>query len=180
MRAFSFLTYAAFALDRAMRSDLPSAIRRSKVSWSIWPASTSISGSACLPAAGAAAAAVVASAWAAASASLAAASSRSLAAFSIASATSAGGSAPSSSGGGGTTVSAQARSLSFSCSSGAIEYSLYSNSGDHHNASNGQTSTQMPQYMHSAKSMAKRSSTLRVRARPPSLAGGTVSLCESM
>ena len=39
---------------------------------------------------------------------------------------------------------------------------------------------QMPQYMHREKSMAKRSSMFRLRSRPPSVAGGTVSLCESM
>ena len=61
-----------------------------------------------------------------------------------------------------------------------MEYSAYSNSGDHHSASNGHTSTQMPQYMHSEKSMAKRSRTLRVRERPPSVADGTDSLWESM
>jgi hypothetical protein len=61
-----------------------------------------------------------------------------------------------------------------------MSYSEYSNSGDHHRASKGQTSTQMPQYMHSEKSIANRSRTLRVRARPPSLAGGTVSLWDSM
>ncbi|MFI6816935.1 hypothetical protein ACIBG7_31355 [Nonomuraea sp. NPDC050328] len=39
--------------------------------------------------------------------------------------------------------------------------SAYSNSGDQNSASKGQTSMQMPQYMHSEKSMAKRSRTLR-------------------
>ncbi len=77
-------------------------------------------------------------------------------------------------------MSIQARSVSFSWSSSPIAYSVYSNSGLQKSASKGQTSTQMPQYMHSAKSIAKRSRTLRVRARPPSLAGGTVSLWESM
>ena len=57
--------------------------------------------------------------------------------------------------------------------------SAYSNSGDQNSASNGHTSMQIPQYMHSAKSMANRSSTLRLRGLPPSGAG-TVSLCESM
>lgn len=57
--------------------------------------------------------------------------------------------------------------------------SAYSNSGDQKSASKGQTSMQMPQYMHSEKSMAKRSSTLRWRARPPSGAG-IVSLWESI
>ncbi len=61
-----------------------------------------------------------------------------------------------------------------------MPYSLYSNSGDQNSASNGHTSMQIPQYMHSAKSMAKRSSTLRWRARLPSSRAGTVSLCESM
>ena len=55
----------------------------------------------------------------------------------------------------------------------------YSNWGDQNRASNGQTLMQMPQYMHSEKSMAKRSSTLRCRSRAaPSTT--TVSLCESM
>ena len=39
---------------------------------------------------------------------------------------------------------------SFSCVSSASPYSAYSNSGLQKSASNGQTSTQMPQYMHSA------------------------------
>ena len=47
-------------------------------------------------------------------------------------------------------------------------------------ASNGQTSMQMPQYMHREKSMANRSSTLRWRSRPPSVVAGSVSLWESM
>ena len=58
--------------------------------------------------------------------------------------------------------------------------SAYSNSGDQNSASNGQTSMQMPQYMHSEKSMANRSRTLRVRSRAPSSVAGTISLCESM
>ena len=58
--------------------------------------------------------------------------------------------------------------------------SAYSNSGLHQSASNGQTSTQIPQYMHSEKSIANRSSTLRWRARPPSVVAGISSLCESM
>ena len=37
----------------------------------------------------------------------------------------------------------------------------------HSSASNGHSSTQMPQYMHSDQSMAKRSSTFRVRSRAP-------------
>ncbi len=58
--------------------------------------------------------------------------------------------------------------------------SEYSNSGVQWIASNGHTSMQIEQYMHSEKSIANRSSTLRLRSRPPSSAGGTVSLCESM
>ena len=61
-----------------------------------------------------------------------------------------------------------------------MSVSAYSNSGDQKSASKGQTSMQIPQYMHSAKSIAKRSSTLRLRSRPPGAAGGTVSLWESM
>jgi hypothetical protein len=57
--------------------------------------------------------------------------------------------------------------------------SEYSNWGLQYRASNGQTSMQIPQYMHNEKSMAKRSSTLRWRSRPPSTAG-SVSLWESM
>jgi hypothetical protein len=57
--------------------------------------------------------------------------------------------------------------------------SAYSNSGLQWRASNGHTSTQMPQYMQRAKSIANRSRMLRVRARPPSL-GRTCSLWESM
>ena len=56
----------------------------------------------------------------------------------------------------------------------------YSKCGDQNSASNGHTSTQIPQYMHSAKSIANRSSTLRVRARAPGVLGGMTSLCESM
>ena len=71
----------------------------------------------------------------------------------------------------------------------------YSNSGDQNSASYGQTSTQMPQYMHSEKSIANRSSALRTRGRPrgpgepvPRAPGsaavpgasGTGSLCEEM
>jgi len=60
-----------------------------------------------------------------------------------------------------------------------ISVSEYSNCGLQNRASNGQTSTQMPQYMHREKSIAKRSSTLRCRARAaPSTS--RVSLCESM
>ena len=58
--------------------------------------------------------------------------------------------------------------------------SAYSNSGLQCRASNGHTSMQMPQYMQSEKSMAKRSRTLRWRARPPGVVGGSSSLCESM
>lgn len=61
-----------------------------------------------------------------------------------------------------------------------MSVSAYSNSGDQNRASKGQTSMQIPQYMHRAKSMAKRSRTLRLRSRPPGAAGGTVSLWESM
>jgi hypothetical protein len=57
--------------------------------------------------------------------------------------------------------------------------SAYSNSGDQNSASNGHASMQMPQYMHSEKSIANRSSTFRCRSRPPPSAG-SVSLCESM
>ncbi len=60
-----------------------------------------------------------------------------------------------------------------------MSYSAYSNSGDQNSASNGHTSMQIPQYMHSAKSIANRSRTLRVRGRPPPSAG-RVSLWESM
>ena len=58
--------------------------------------------------------------------------------------------------------------------------SAYSNSGDQNSASNGQTSMQMPQYMHSEKSMANRSSTLRVPLAATLGGAGIVSLCESM
>ncbi len=61
-----------------------------------------------------------------------------------------------------------------------MAYSAYSNSGLQNRASKGHTSTQMPQYMHNAKSMANRSRALRVRSRPPSFWGGSVSLWESM
>ena len=61
-----------------------------------------------------------------------------------------------------------------------MSYSAYSNSGDQNSASNGQASMQIPQYMQSAKSIAKRSSTLRLRSRPPEAGAGIVSLCESM
>ena len=58
--------------------------------------------------------------------------------------------------------------------------SEYSNWGLQKRASKGQTSMQIPQYMQSEKSMAKRSRTLRWRSRPPSVVAGTVSLWESM
>ena len=61
-----------------------------------------------------------------------------------------------------------------------VETSAYSNCGLQWRASNGQTSMQIPQYMHSEKSMAKRSRTLRWRSRPPSVVAGIVSLWESM
>lgn len=61
-----------------------------------------------------------------------------------------------------------------------MSVSAYSNSGDQNRASKGQTSMQIPQYMHREKSMAKRSRTLRLRSRPPGAAAGTVSLWESM
>jgi len=60
-----------------------------------------------------------------------------------------------------------------------MSLSAYSNSGDQKSASNGQTSMQIPQYMHSEKSMANLSRTFRWRGRPPSGAG-IVSLWESM
>ena len=60
-----------------------------------------------------------------------------------------------------------------------MSYSAYSNSGLQKSASNGHTSTQIPQYMHSAKSMAKRSSTFTERPLPPD-AGSCVSLWASM
>src|SRR5664280_3414061 len=66
-----------------------------------------------------------------------------------------------SSAGGGGTVVIHCPSLPFSCSRSRTLTSAYSNSGLQCRASNGQTSMQMPQYMHNEKSMAKRSSTLR-------------------
>src|SRR5437764_13930768 len=59
-------------------------------------------------------------------------------------------SAPVSSGGGSGTVSIHSPSRSLSCNRSAMFDSEYSNSGVQKRASNGQTSTQMPQYMHSA------------------------------
>ena len=91
-----------------------------------------------------------------------------------------GSSAAGSSAGGSGTVHIHSRSLSRSWVSSRMSVSAYSNSGDQKSASKGQTSMQIPQYMHSAKSIAKRSSTLRLRSRPPGAAGGTVSLWESM
>lgn len=90
-----------------------------------------------------------------------------------------GGSAPASWAGGGGTVSTHVPSCSFSWRRLRMSPSAYSNSGDQNSASNGHTSMQMPQYMQRAKSMAKRSRTLRWRGRPPSGAG-SVSLWESM
>ena len=63
---------------------------------------------------------------------------------------SAGTSAPSSMNGGGRTVYVHSSSFSFSCVSSTMSYSAYSNSGLQKSASNGQTSTQIPQYMQSA------------------------------
>src|SRR5690606_21129371 len=51
--------------------------------------------------------------------------------------------------GGGGTVAIHWPSRSFSCSRSRMSYSAYSNSGDQNSASNGHTSTQIPQYMHS-------------------------------
>ena len=82
--------------------------------------------------------------------------------------------------GGAGTVHIHSRSRSFSCVRSETSYSAYSNSGVQNNASNGQTSMQMPQYMQSEKSMAKRSSMLRVRSRAPGSRAGTTSLCDSM
>jgi len=90
-----------------------------------------------------------------------------------------GSTAPSSRGSGAGTEYAQVRRVSISWVSRSIWCSAYSNSGLQWRASNGHTSTQMPQYMQRAKSIANRSSMLRVRARPPSL-GATCSLWESM
>ena len=61
-----------------------------------------------------------------------------------------------------------------------MSVSAYSNCGLQKSASNGHTSMQMPQYMHSEKSIEKLSRTLRCRSRPPSVVAGIVSLCESM
>ena len=59
-------------------------------------------------------------------------------------------SAPASSSGASGTVSIHSPSLALSCRRSAMRGSLYSYSGLQNKASNGQTSTQMPQYMHSA------------------------------
>src|ERR1051325_10530563 len=59
-------------------------------------------------------------------------------------------SAPTSSGSGGLTVSIHSPSLSLSWSNAPMRGSEYSYSGLQNRASNGQTSTQMPQYMHRA------------------------------
>ena len=82
--------------------------------------------------------------------------------------------------GGGGTVYIQSTSRPFSCVRSRMSSSEYSNSGDQNSASKGHASMQMPQYMQRAKSMAKRSSTLRVRSRPPLAGAGTTSLCESI
>ncbi len=58
--------------------------------------------------------------------------------------------------------------------------SEYSNSGLQNSASKGHTSTQMPQYMHSEKSMSKRSSAFFCRGLPPSRRGGARYLWASM
>ena len=59
-------------------------------------------------------------------------------------------SAPASSAGASGTVSIHSPNLVLSCSRSAILGSLYSYSGLQNSASNGHTSTQMPQYMHRA------------------------------
>src|SRR5699024_11171596 len=94
--------------------------------------------------------------------------------------TSGGSAAAWSSSGGAGTSSAHCPRRSFSWTMSRMSVSAYSNCGLQKRASKGQTSTQIPQYMHSEKSIAKRSRTLRCRARPPSVVGGTSSLCESM
>src|SRR5690606_34322039 len=81
--------------------------------------------------------------------------------------------------GGGGTVAIHSPRRSCSCSRSRMSYSAYSNSGDQNSASNGHTSTQMPQYMQSEKSIANRSSTLRCRGRAAP-GTSTVSLWESM
>ena len=89
-----------------------------------------------------------------------------------AAATSAGSADRSSRAGGGGTVAIQSPSRSFSWSRSRMSVSAYSNWGLQKSASNGHTSMQMPQYMHSEKSMAKRSRTLRCRSRPPGVRRG--------
>ena len=60
------------------------------------------------------------------------------------------GSAPTSSGGGGRTRYVHSSRRCFSWVISTMSYSAYSKSGAQNSASNGQTSTQIPQYMHSA------------------------------
>ncbi len=91
-----------------------------------------------------------------------------------------GSSAAGSRAGGAGTVHIHSRSFSRSWVSSRMSVSAYSNSGDQNSASKGQTSMQIPQYMQSEKSMANRSSTLRVRALAFGSAAGSVSLWESM
>src|SRR3954462_6317903 len=64
--------------------------------------------------------------------------------------TSLAGSALGTSAGGAGTVGIHSRSRSRSCFLSTMSPWEYSNSGDQNNASNGQTSMQMPQYMHNA------------------------------
>lgn len=78
------------------------------------------------------------------------------------------------------TVHIQSRRRSFSWVRLRRSVSAYSNSGDQNNASNGQASMQIPQYMHRLKSIANRSSTFRLRSRACSPTDGAVSVCESM
>jgi hypothetical protein len=97
--------------------------------------------------------------------------------------TSLGVAAPGSCAGGDGTVHIHSRSLSRSCVRFPISVSAYENSGDQNRASYGHASMQIPQYMHSEKSMANRSRTLRTRGRPRPAGppgSGTGSLCESM
>jgi len=125
--------------------------------------------------AGAVGAGAAVRACSAAAAAFAAAASRALRAVS----SSLGSTAPSSRGSGAGTEYAQVRRVSISWVRRSTWYSAYSNSGLQWRASNGHTSTQIPQYMQRAKSIANRSRRFRVRARPPSL-GATCSLWESM
>src|SRR4029450_5454884 len=85
--------------------------------------------------------------------------------------TSLGSTAPSSRGSGAGAEYGQVRKVSISWVSFSTWCSAYSNSGLQWRASNGHTSTQMPQYMQSAKSIANRSRMLRGRARAPPLGG---------